>query len=88
MAGVGGPKAEPLPGEVCKASSIVVGDLVHLISAGFLTSFAYAGVGILHSSLFLKIRWPGTSLKEAREEGEHGGERMAVIKGKKEGRRE
>lgn len=36
MGGVGGPKAEPLPGEVCKASNTVVGDLVHLISAGFL----------------------------------------------------
>lgn len=36
MGGVGGPKAEPLPGEVCKASNTVVGDLVHLISPGFL----------------------------------------------------
>lgn len=39
----GQPKAVPVPGEVCEVSSIVAGDLVHLISGGSLTPGVRAG---------------------------------------------
>lgn len=51
MGVAGQPKAVPVPGEVCEVSSIVAGDLVHLISGALIPVYMLE-VGVLHSSLF------------------------------------